>query len=145
MWWLLRWLGHDAVALLDGGIQRWSKQIQSLATEIPDATPTTFTAQPDDRMWVARRRNRTGHPQPGRNLIIDARSEERFSGEREMLDKVAGHIPGSINYPFEDNLDMDSTYLPTEELREAYMELLDGTARKTSSICVAQASQPVTA
>jgi thiosulfate/3-mercaptopyruvate sulfurtransferase len=61
-------------------------------------------------------------------LVIDARSEERFSGEREMLDKVAGHIPGSVNYPFEDNLALDSTFMSAEELHEAYLDLLDGVA-----------------
>jgi thiosulfate/3-mercaptopyruvate sulfurtransferase len=60
-------------------------------------------------------------------MIIDARPEDRFSGEREPLDKVAGHIPGSINWTFEENIDFDGTYLPAEELRAAYLDLLHGT------------------
>jgi len=59
-------------------------------------------------------------------LVIDARPEQRFSGERENLDKVAGHIPGAINWVFEENLDFDGTYLPGDELREAYVKLLHG-------------------
>lgn len=127
MWWLLRWLGHESVALLDGGVQRWTKQIQTLETDLPVCQPAVFTPHADDRMWV----NADDVEKAMLNrdcLIIDARSEERFSGEREMLDKIGGHVPGSINYPFEDNLDMDSTYLPAGELRAAYLELLDGAA-----------------
>ncbi len=125
MWWLLRWLGHDAVALLDGGIQRWVRQKQPLTPDLPIIVPATFKAHPNNEMWVdatciekALRSNEC--------LLIDARSEERFSGEREPLDKVAGHIPGSVNYPFEDNLDLDSTFMSAQDLRAAYLELLDG-------------------
>lgn len=125
MWWVLRWLGHPSVALLDGGVQRWIRDGHPMTTEIPAITPAEFIAQPDNSMWVdancieeALRSDKC--------LIIDARSEERFSGEREALDKVAGHIPGSINYPFEDNLDMGGTYMSPEELKEAYLDLLNG-------------------
>lgn len=125
MWWLLRWLGHDAVVLLDGGIQRWVRQKQPLTPDLPVIAPATFKARPNNEMWVdatciekALRSNEC--------LLIDARSEERFSGEREPLDKVAGHIPGSVNYPFEDNLDLDSTFMSASDLRAAYLDLLDG-------------------
>lgn len=125
MWWVLRWLGHPSVALLDGGVQRWIRDGHPITTEIPAITPAEFIAQPDNSMWVdancieeALRSDKC--------LIIDARSEERFSGEREALDKVAGHIPGSINYPFEDNLDMGGTYMSAQELKEAYLDLLNG-------------------
>lgn len=125
MWWLLRWLGHDAVALLDGGMQYWLKQKQTLTTELPVVIPAEFVARPNDAMWVDAEciEQALGSNQC---LLIDARSEERFSGEREVLDKVAGHIPGSVNYPFEDNLDLDSTFMSAEELREAYLDLLEG-------------------
>lgn len=125
MWWVLRWLGHEAVALLDGGVQRWIRDGHPVTAETSTIIPAEFTAHPDNSMWVdancieeALRSDKC--------LIIDARAEERFSGEREILDKVAGHIPGSINLPFEDNLDMGGTYLTTEELKEAYLDLLNG-------------------
>ncbi|PWB55247.1 MAG: sulfurtransferase [Nitrosomonadales bacterium] len=125
MWWVLRWLGHKSVALLDGGIQRWIRDGHPVTAEPPVITPAEFKARPDSSMWVdancieeALRSDKC--------LLIDARSEERFSGEREVLDKVAGHIPGSINYPFEDNLDMGGTYMSAEELKEAYLDLLNG-------------------
>jgi len=125
MWWLLRWLGHDAVALLDGGIQRWVRQKHPLTPDLPLIVPAKFTARPDNEMWV----DATCIEKALRSsecLLIDARSEERFSGEREPLDKVAGHIPGSVNYPFEDNLDLDSTFMSAEDLRAAYLDLLNG-------------------
>jgi thiosulfate/3-mercaptopyruvate sulfurtransferase len=125
MWWVLRWLGHQSVALLDGGVQRWIRDGHPITADPTTIAPAEFTARPDSSMWVdancieeALRSDKC--------LIIDARAEERFSGEREVLDKVAGHIPGSINLPFEDNLDMGGTYLTAEELREAYLDLLNG-------------------
>ena len=125
MWWLLRWLGHDAVALLDGGIQRWTKQKHPLTSDLPVIAAANFEAQPIKEMWVDAE---CIEKAMGSNecLIIDARSEERFSGEREPLDKVAGHIPGSVNFPFEDNLDIDSTFMSAEELRATYLDLLNG-------------------
>lgn len=125
MWWLLRWLGHDAVALLDGGYPRWLKHKLPVTAALPSAVPTEFEACPDDRMWV---NSNWIEEALGDNkcLLIDARSEDRFNGEREMLDKVAGHIPGSVNFPFEDNLDFGGSFLPVGELREIYSDLLNG-------------------
>jgi thiosulfate/3-mercaptopyruvate sulfurtransferase len=124
LWWLLRWLGHDAVALLDGGFPSWAKQGRELSAEIPVIRPTEFRPAADDNLWIdsddmleALQRKR---------VIIDARAEERFSGFIEPLDKVAGHIPGSINSPFEDNLDMRGNFLAAEELRAHYESLLHG-------------------
>lgn len=125
MWWVLRWLGHQSVALLDGGVQRWIRDGHPITADPASIAPAEFTARPDNSMWVdancieeALRSDKC--------LIIDARAEERFSGEREVLDKVAGHIPGSINLPFEDNLDMGGTYLKAVELKEAYLDFLNG-------------------
>jgi thiosulfate/3-mercaptopyruvate sulfurtransferase len=125
MWWNLRWLGHESVALLDGGIQRWIRDGHPMTADMPVITPAEFQARPDNSMWVDAKCIEDAL-RSDKCLIIDARSEERFSGEREALDKVAGHIPGSINYPFEDNLDMGGTYMTAEELKEAYLDLLNG-------------------
>lgn len=125
MWWVLRWLGHESVALLDGGIQRWIRDGHPLSAEPPTIAVADFEPHPDSSMWVDANCIEEALLSD-KCLIIDARSEERFSGEREVLDKVAGHIPGSINYPFEDNLDMGGTYMSEEELREAYLDLLKG-------------------
>jgi len=124
LWWLLRWLGHDAVALLDGGFPSWAKQGRELSAEIPVVRPAEFHPAPDDSLWVdsgavleAVRKNA---------VIVDARAEERFSGFIEPLDKVAGHIPGSINSPVEDNLDLRGYFLSAQELRARYASLLQG-------------------
>lgn len=127
MWWLLRWLGHENVALLDGGYPRWLRNKLSVTTDLPAITPAKFEPRPNDAMWVDTQyvEQAVGDKQ---TLLVDARSEDRFNGEREPLDKVAGHVPGSVNFPFEDNLDLGGTFLSAEELREVYDELLDGTA-----------------
>lgn len=125
LWWLLRWLGHDAVALLDGGFPAWQRQGRELSAEIPVIRPAAFHAAPDDSLWLdsAAVLEALRH----KRLLIDARAEERYSGFIEPLDKVAGHIPGSLNAPFEDNLDMRGNFLKPEELRAQYESLLQGT------------------
>lgn len=125
MWWLLRWLGHENVALLDGGLPKWNKQKLPLATELPKIIPAKFTPHLHNEM-VADAKEVDRARQERCSVVIDARPEQRFSGEREPLDKVAGHIPGSLNWVFEENLDFDGTYLPADELREAYLKLMHG-------------------
>lgn len=122
LWWLLRWLGHDAVALLDGGLASWLRQGRELTAEIPVIRPTEFHPAPDDRLWLDS--NAMLEAVQKKKVIIDARAEERFSGFVEPLDKVAGHIPGSLNSPFEDNLDLRGNFLPSDELRAHYESLL---------------------
>jgi thiosulfate/3-mercaptopyruvate sulfurtransferase len=123
LWWLLRWLGHDSVALLDGGLPRWKRDKHPLSAELPIIRPAHFQAEPERNAWVdAAEVDAIRHD--ARRKILDARPEERFTGEREPLDKVAGHIPGSCNWSFEENLDLGGTFLPAEELRESYLNLL---------------------
>ncbi|MGP1676842.1 MAG: sulfurtransferase [Burkholderiales bacterium] len=124
LWWLLRWLGHEAVALLDGGFPAWLKQGRELSAEVPAVRTTEFHPAPDDRMWVDSETVLAALQQE--RVIIDARAEVRFTGFIEPLDKVAGHIPGSLNLPFEDNLDMRGNFLKPEELRAQYESLLHG-------------------
>jgi thiosulfate/3-mercaptopyruvate sulfurtransferase len=124
LWWLLRWLGHDAVALLDGGFPAWQKQGRALSAETSVVRPAEFHAAPDDSMCVDSKAMLEALRQ--KSVIIDARPEERFSGFIEPLDKVAGHIPGSVNAPFEDNLDMRGNFLKAEALRAQYESLLRG-------------------
>lgn len=125
LWWLLRWLGHENVALLDGGLPKWVREKRPMSAELPQPAPQSFPClpQPDisvDASAVDRLRLRADH------RLIDARPEQRFSGEREPLDAVAGHIPGAVNWVFEENLDMDGTFLPADELRENYLRLIAG-------------------
>ncbi len=125
LWWMLRWMGHDAAALLDGGLPKWQREKRPFTAELPKAAPAQFTAhvRPDmvaDTDVVLKAALQQS------NLIVDARAEMRFIGEIEPLDPVAGHIPGAKNLPFDDNLDMDGTLLSAAELREQYSAFLEG-------------------
>ena len=123
LWWLLRWMGHNEVALLDGGLPAWVRKKLPLSTETPAIEKKTFVPSMRDDMVVdmpavqaivAKRKK----------IIIDARAEERFTGEVEPLDKVAGHIPGALNLPYEDNLDLDGTFMSREEIVDLYHDFL---------------------
>ena len=122
LWWMLRWMGHDACALLDGGLPKWQREQRPLNADLPQVTSKTFKAQVRHDIVVDT--NAVLHA--ASSLIVDARAEMRFIGEIEPLDPVAGHVPGAKNLPFDDNLALDGTLLPAGELRELYTELLDG-------------------
>jgi thiosulfate/3-mercaptopyruvate sulfurtransferase len=125
LWWLLRWLGHDKVALLDGGLPGWRRARQPLATEVSVFPPVTFPAQPralavDADFLHVRLRDPA-------LLMLDARAPERFSGDEETLDPVGGHIPGAVNRFYFDNLDDSGCYFrPADELRAEFALLLAG-------------------
>lgn len=123
MWWLLHWLGHEAVALLDGGFSKWRREGLPLTAELPKVTPAQFKQKRDDSLWVDSEFVAKEIAE-GKILLIDARAEERFLGDIEPLDKVAGHVPGAINIPYEDNLDFGGDFLPEDELRQFYQENL---------------------
>ena len=126
LWWMLRWLGHERVALLDGGLAAWRRLKLPLAADVPVVQPAHFQANPRPDMVVAKDfvRSRLDEPQ---TLILDARSPERYSGEQETIDPVAGHIPRASNRFFFDNLDDLGIYFkPGEELRADFEQLLGG-------------------
>jgi thiosulfate/3-mercaptopyruvate sulfurtransferase len=116
LWWLLRWLGHDAVAVLDGGFAKWTAEGRETHSGRETRGPQTFTAalRPDmvvDVDRVAALRSDTTWQ------LIDARAPERYRGDVEPLDKVAGHIPGAANHFFQTNLDADGLFRSPEDLR----------------------------
>ncbi len=117
-WWLLRWLGHAEVAVLDGGVQAWLAQggvmvaaatAASANAPYPDRQSLMPTVDAGDLLATL-----------GRRRIIDARAPERFRGEVEPLDAVAGHIPGASNRFFKDNLDVQGCFKPAAELRSVF-------------------------
>jgi len=114
LWWMLRYLGHDAVAVLDGGLPAFDAELQGGRDE---RTPRTFTPR---RREAMRLDLETLAPRLDKYLLIDARAAERFRGETEPLDPVAGHIPGARNLPSASNLDGSGRFLPKSELRERY-------------------------
>ena len=127
LWWMMRWLGHPGVALLDGGYPKWLREKRPVTAEPPVPHTASCACLPEPTQIVGT--DEVLHAsRSGDQIIIDARPDRRFSGEFEPLDPVAGHVPGAINYPFDENLDMDGTYLPPEALRENYQALLKGKA-----------------
>jgi thiosulfate/3-mercaptopyruvate sulfurtransferase len=125
LWWLLRWLGNDRVAVLDGGLAAWKRSGRALEDRVPTVEPRDFTPSPQDMVVDAGQV--LADLQSERMLIVDARSPERFRGENETLDPVGGHIPGAVNRCYVNNLDDDGCYFkPAEELRAEFAALLGG-------------------
>lgn len=128
MWWLLRWLGHPDVALLDGGYPKWLREKRPIAKEAPvDIHNASCACLIERSQWASADEVMASLGRDDMRLI-DARPDRRYSGEYEPFDPVAGHVPGAINWPFEENLDIDGTFLPPEALREQYQALLKGVA-----------------
>ena len=130
LWWMLKWLGHDAVAVLDGGLQAWELAGGELTKGAPVAhvnQPTTppFELKPALREWVSTAEVMAQLGRPSLSLL-DARGAARYKGETEPLDPVAGHIPGALNRPFADNLNPDGFFKSPEVLRLEFEALLAG-------------------
>ena len=124
LWWLLRWLGHDRVALLDGGINQWLKEERPLSTEVPEPVATVFQIALRD--YTVSTEVVLGNLDGGDLCVVDARSPDRFRGENETLDPEGGHIPGARNRFFRDNLDADGLFRPAAEVRREFLGLLAG-------------------
>ena len=125
LWCLLRWLGHERVALLDGGLQAWQAANQVLTTEVPLRQPADFVVKLGDSMVEADYVQ--AFMQTSRMHLIDARSPDRYRGENETIDPVGGHIPGAVNRFFRDNLQADGRFKPARELRNEWLAILAGT------------------
>lgn len=124
LWWLMRWLGHRRVAVLDGGLIAWCDASQALNSSEPKPVPQTFSARLQDGIVDAAYVQSHLH-QPAM-LLIDARSPDRYRGENETLDPVGGHIPGAINRFFRDNLDTHGRFKQASMLREEFGRILKG-------------------
>ena len=126
LWWMLKWLGHDAVAVLDGGLQAWQASGGAVASgPAAEGKAAGFDLKPALREWLstAQLAPQVGHP----NLtIIDARAAARYKGEMEPLDPVAGHIPGALNRPFNQNLNAEGFFKSPDVLRAEFESLLAG-------------------
>ena len=124
LWWLLRWLGHAGVALLDGGWTQWLKDGLPVSLETYSGDQVLFKPGPPLLNYLS-----TSELQEGlRNntiQLVDARTAERFRGEVEPIDLIAGHIPGAINRPFQQNLAADGRFLPAGELLRQFTSQLD--------------------
>jgi len=122
LWWMLRWMGHDAVAVLDGGLAAWTAAGGTLDAAVPRPRPAAdYPLRP--RLAAAVTTTELERAL-GRVRLIDARSAERFRGEAEPIDPVAGHIPGASHRFHKDNLGPDGRFKPAAALRAEYEALL---------------------
>jgi thiosulfate/3-mercaptopyruvate sulfurtransferase len=120
LWWMLRWVGHEAVAVLDGGLPAWTAAGMWLSTEHASKLRGKLQRRPSLASTVA-----AGDilARPGLT-VVDARAPDRFRGENETLDPVGGHIPGAVNRFFKDNLQADGRFKPADQLRREWSGLL---------------------
>ncbi len=135
LWWLLRWLGHERVALLDGGIAAWQREGHPLSREAPAARAGSFVPRPQlgatvDAAFVER------FHRAHEVKLVDARSAGRYAGQGETLDPVAGHVPGALNRFWHDNLGDDSRFKSPQALRAEWRALLgDGDPARSVHMC----------
>jgi thiosulfate/3-mercaptopyruvate sulfurtransferase len=118
-WWMLRWLGHQAVAVLDGGLAAWTRAGLPVTAEVERWAPATFTPQVNATARVAAGEVLPHVEQPG-HVLVDARAADRFRGQNETLDPVAGHIPGAVNRFFQANLTAEKTFKTPAALRDEW-------------------------
>ena len=128
LWWMLRWMGHYSVAVLDGGITKWEKEGRPLTAEVPHFAPATYKGAPRtmhvDADFVKANLGKS------EVTVIDARAAGRYAGIGEIIDPVGGHIPGALNRPFSENLAKDGTYKAPEVLAKEFAALLGNRSPK---------------
>ena len=127
LWWMARWIGLKSAALLDGGFPRWIADGKEITPAVKTPAPAVLSARADPAMvWDAAAV--LSHLSDPRHAVIDARAAERFRGEVEPIDPVAGHIPGALNRFCKHNLQADLTFRPAAELRKEFAALLQNRA-----------------
>ncbi|MCW2943698.1 MAG: Rhodanese domain protein [Actinoallomurus sp.] len=131
-WWTLRYFGHERVRVLDGGYRAWVEAGRPVTTEVPEVAPGDFVAaaghlpllDADGAMAVAKA-----------GVLLDARAPERYRGEMEPVDPVAGHVPGAVNAPTLGNVGVDGRFLPPDLLRERFAKLGATDAAEVGTYC----------
>ncbi len=124
LWWMMRWVGHDSVAVLDGGLLAWQAAGQKLTNEIPQIEPKPFDAHPNSSMIATTADIVDSLNSENALLLVDARDRVRFQGVSEPIDAVAGHVPGAVNLPFLETTDDDGFWLSRPELSKRWQEAL---------------------
>jgi thiosulfate/3-mercaptopyruvate sulfurtransferase len=122
LWWLLRWLGHDTVAVLDGGLDQWAVEGRPQTSAVPKPRIAQFV--PDAPGPAASAAEIERHLADGSLYVLDARAPERYRGDLEPIDPVAGHIPGAHNRPYGENLTSEGKLKPASLLRSEFEVLL---------------------
>jgi thiosulfate/3-mercaptopyruvate sulfurtransferase len=146
LWWLLRWLGHRAVAVLNGGFAAWERAGLPVSVRAVTRAARTFRAQADESAWVTSDAVAAlvadGSLERGTQLLVDARSADRFAGQNETLDPIAGHVPGARNHPFAGNLTAEGRFLEARELQQRWQRTLGG---RSAAHAIAMCGSGVTA
>jgi len=131
LWWMLRWMGHEKVAVLNGGWSHWVDQGYPVDDTVENRLRREFEPQPKPELAVDV--NLVEEIRlDDEFLLLDARDAERYRGEEEPIDPIAGHIPGAISAPYVDNLTDEGLFRPVEELRERFDRLLEGRSAENS-------------
>ena len=125
LWWMLRWIGHSNAAVLDGGFDAWVKAGQPVSDALPVVKPLRYNPNPNTQLAVNAQAVAANLGSTALR-VVDARSADRFRGENETLDPVAGHIPGAINRFFKNNLGDDGRFKPADTLKQEFTSLLNG-------------------
>jgi len=117
LWWMLRWVGHQAVAVLDGGLPAWQSSGQPLSTDTPAPRARGTIALREPLVSTVDVQAVLDNVNKGERTVVDARAPDRFRGENETIDPVGGHIPGARNRFFKDNLQADGRFKAPEQLK----------------------------
>jgi thiosulfate/3-mercaptopyruvate sulfurtransferase len=135
-WWLLRWLGHEQAAVLDGGFSRWQREGLSIETGQVERDAVKFSGSINRSMVVETAELEEAGSPVGEIRLLDARDAPRFLGEQEPIDAVAGHIPGALNLPFTNCLNADGTWKSSADLRGLFTDVLgEGLDGPWSAMC----------
>jgi len=121
LWWMLRWIGHEKVAVLDGGFAKWTKEGRPVTLDVPLFTPFNYPIRqrPDFSVDIKKVQQLMG-----KSLLLDARAPARYRGEQEPIDPVAGRIPGAANRFNMDNLSAEGVFKDKESLRKDFQAIL---------------------
>jgi thiosulfate/3-mercaptopyruvate sulfurtransferase len=122
LWWLLRYLGHEQVAVLEGGFSGWQKASYPVTDVIPEPLMASFNPQVKTQMVVDHQIVQSRKDSPG-VVLVDSRESDRYQGISEPIDKIAGHIPGAVNYPWQEVTDKDGCSLAPSEQRRRWQQL----------------------
>ena len=124
LWWMLKWVGHEQVAVLNGGFAAWQDAGYEVSDSVESVAALSFRAQANPDLTVSTRELEEAMLAGNSPLIVDARDRARFAGEREPIDSVAGHVPGAVNHPFSESIDANGALKSREQLRQGWSGVL---------------------
>lgn len=136
LWWMLRWIGHRKAAVLNGGLKAWVDAGHPVTDRAPAIIPAMACSPSVDLHAAIAVEELLRELAAGTVVLVDARSSDRFAGQNETIDPVAGHVPGARSHPFLSNVDPGARFLPAAELRERWRPLLAAAGeREIVSMC----------